>query len=633
MTEKPNHCYVNKISNELKRHDMLRTNRMKRAEEDKMKTGRLDPYDRNNPTLLPFKNKYTEELGPRKLLKTSVPDQYERNRKMDIRILTGTDKLPLRPLDRVSLFKDTDYIRRRAHTENDIPVLKLPIEDTTKNKQDKNIIKQDKNNTKQDKNTNENHSREDRVGRDPQKQALVETSNIHIPYTRNTLFTKRNIMDTLNEKAKRDPLTKQAVHRNTREDGRSRREFEYLRTSVKGLNKYYRLTQKIGEGTFSTVYKATDTRRDLYENKHWEDDLFLTASCLAEQQDRYISKQILSKSMSQFVAVKHIYSTSSPLRIAKEIQLLELLRGRPCISPLITAFREHKDIFLIMPYIQHDDFKTTVRTMNLPDIQRYMFCLLTALKSVHEKKIIHRDIKPNNFLYSNQKRTGYLIDFGLCEFEGKSSVKVSTQEGNKQEGNKQEGNKQEGNKQEGNRLTITNSNKDAALLLKPTDKSIKGYIKNDPRKPIVTNRAGTRGFRAPEVLLRADNQTTAIDIWSVGSIMLSYLMGKYPFFLSNDEADAMVEMTQLFGVTEMSSLATELDRRFETNIPGLPETRIDFMEECKRQNGSVISSWDPAQFTEAVKLAVNMLEPNPKNRLSAEEALRHPFFRTKDDKK
>lgn len=40
-----------------------------------------------------------------------------------------------------------------------------------------------------------------------------------------------------------------------------------------------------------------------------------------------------------------------------------------------------------------------------------------------------------------------------------------------------------------------------------SNRVIKGFIKNDPRLTIKANRAGTRGFRAPEILMRVTHQT------------------------------------------------------------------------------------------------------------------------------
>ena len=53
--------------------------------------------------------------------------------------------------------------------------------------------------------------------------------------------------------------------------------------------------------------------------------------------------------------------------------------------------------------------------MTKPDIARYMYCLLSSLKVVHNLGYIHRDVKPSNFLYNMNLQTGVLIDFGLAQ--------------------------------------------------------------------------------------------------------------------------------------------------------------------------------------------------------------------------
>lgn len=39
----------------------------------------------------------------------------------------------------------------------------------------------------------------------------------------------------------------------------------------------------------------------------------------------------------------------------------------------------------------------------------------------------------------------------------------------------------------------------------------------------------------------------AIDIWAAGVILVSFLTGTYPFFVSSSFADAIIELTQVYG--------------------------------------------------------------------------------------
>jgi len=45
----------------------------------------------------------------------------------------------------------------------------------------------------------------------------------------------------------------------------------------------------------------------------------------------------------------------------------------------------------------------------------YMRNLMRALKDIHARGIIHRDVKPANFLYHYHTAKGVLCDFGLAE--------------------------------------------------------------------------------------------------------------------------------------------------------------------------------------------------------------------------
>ena len=71
-------------------------------------------------------------------------------------------------------------------------------------------------------------------------------------------------------------------------------------------------------------------------------------------------------------------------------------------------------------------------------------------------------------------------------------------------------------------------------------------------------RAGTPGFRAPEVLLKCPNQTTAVDVWSAGVIFLCLLSGRYPFFRAHDDLSALAQIIALMGSRECKRTAREL---------------------------------------------------------------------------
>ena len=64
---------------------------------------------------------------------------------------------------------------------------------------------------------------------------------------------------------------------------------------------------------------------------------------------------------------------------------------------------------------------TYLTKLTLEEIKYYMKTLLTAVKKLSELGVMHRDIKPTNFLYDPSTRTGLLIDFGLSEIEMDSS--------------------------------------------------------------------------------------------------------------------------------------------------------------------------------------------------------------------
>ncbi|KAF4552438.1 Protein kinase domain-containing protein 32 [Elsinoe fawcettii] len=367
--------------------------------------------------------------------------------------------------------------------------------------------------------------------------------------------------------------------------------------TFKDINKRYRLINRIGEGTFSTVYKAEDLLYDSYEND-WDVDEKENAVLAKRQRER----------RPRFVAIKKIYVTSSPIRIFNELELLHDLKNSANVSPLITAFRHTDQVVAILPYFQHKDFREYFRDMSISEMRTYFHSLFIAVEAVHEKHIVHRDIKPTNFLYSPAKRRGVLVDFGLAEREGTDWSQCHCNLS-----------------QDERRTTTLNSmyykKRQAGVL--PT---VPVYPKEDGRHSRRANRAGTRGFRAPEVLLKCTTQTCKIDIWSCGVILLTLLTRRFPFFHSADDIDAFIELATIWGKKPMAATAVLHGQVLQTNIPSISETGhawekiINWCLNRKKDYEMTEEEIEAIDFMDAC------LQLNPDRRLTATEALQHPFI-------
>ena len=165
--------------------------------------------------------------------------------------------------------------------------------------------------------------------------------------------------------------------------------------------------------------------------------------------------------------------------------------------------------------------------------------------------------------------------------------------------------------------------KQVVLLKEKLAKLPPGVVVNDNRPSMKASRAGTRGFRAPEVLFKCHHQTCSIDIWSVGVILLTLLTRRYPFFQSSDDQDAVVEIACLFGNAEMRCAASKYNRQWLCDVPTVPEQRFGWRE--------LVSGMNPEGYRvlpeEAYDLLDKCLRLDVNERITAREALEHPFIK------
>ncbi|XP_013880797.1 cell division cycle 7-related protein kinase isoform X2 [Austrofundulus limnaeus] len=520
-------------------------------------------------------------------------------------------------------------------------------------------------------------------------------------------------------------------------------EIELLYKAIPQLHKVFHIIDKIGEGTFSSVYlgeaQMHDGRREMF-------------------------------------ALKYLIPTSHPTRIAAELQCLTVAGGRENVMGVTYCFRKEDRVVIVMPYMEHQPIVDVIGLLSFEEVRLYIYHLLKALKHIHQFGIIHRDIKPNNFLYNRKSKTYALVDFGLAQGTADTRIELLKVVRSSQKGGGSTGKQEAAPRSKAWKPTNTTSASLPALSVprppssssssssssasgktvakkarpvptscshsKPTKdlaglrnvprpvfgernlnnctvqstnkqpaarKEVKPRKTDDPaprvslpvrtqsssqkpvkvvqqgltcscyltdrvcnicmaRKQQVAPRAGTPGFRAPEILTKCPNQGTAIDLWSAGVILLSLLSGRYPFFKASDDLVALAQIMTVRGSRETIRAAktfgkalvcsqelprqdlrtlcetlrgrrssgdhrvtpaaettcSEVRSETPTHPDREPSTRLS-TPAWGSEEGEDELGWD-AVPDEAYDLLDQLLDLNPSSRITAAAALQHPLF-------
>ncbi|CDJ38884.1 CMGC kinase, GSK family TgPK3, putative [Eimeria tenella] len=205
--------------------------------------------------------------------------------------------------------------------------------------------------------------------------------------------------------------------------------------------------------------------------------------------------------------------------------------------------------------------KTFVRSSNsLPFIlvKLYTYQICRSLGYLHALGICHRDVKPQNLLVDYRTHVLKLCDFG------------------------------------------------SAKRLVPGEQSV-AYI-------------CSRFYRAPELMLGANEYTTAIDIWSLGCVLGELLLGR-PLFAGETSVDQLVKIIQILGTPtqgQMSAMNPNYDEFKFPDVEARDWHSVFAAHQCANDGDK--------SFEQAVDLMSKLLRYEPNQRLQPLEALAHEFF-------
>ncbi|GFR46034.1 hypothetical protein Agub_g7503 [Astrephomene gubernaculifera] len=144
-------------------------------------------------------------------------------------------------------------------------------------------------------------------------------------------------------------------------------------------------------------------------------------------------------------------------------------------------------------------------------------------------------------------------------------------------------------------------------------RSVSQLNASDGQNPILTDYVATRWYRAPEILLGSTKYTFGVDMWSSGCILGELLLGKpiFPGTSTMNQLDRIVEFCGRPAPGDVDAI----DSPFATTM----------MDSCTVTQARRLQDIFPNASPEAADLLRKLLVFNPHKRLTAEQALRHPY--------
>ncbi|KIK64207.1 hypothetical protein GYMLUDRAFT_40496 [Collybiopsis luxurians FD-317 M1] len=133
------------------------------------------------------------------------------------------------------------------------------------------------------------------------------------------------------------------------------------------------------------------------------------------------------------------------------------------------------------------------------------------------------------------------------------------------------------------------------------------------KEMMMTEYVATRWYRSPENMLSMNSYTKAVDMWAVGCILAELLCGR-PLFPGRDYRHQIELVLHVIGTPTLDEFHAVASRRSREFLRSMPIR--------KKQN---FKNLFPLASDDAIDFLQKTLTFDPKKRMTAEEALDHPY--------